>query len=136
MEKRSEVEIARIAANYWLGFLTDPQSAKFDNGDTSQTGAMAQMLFGMAKSKQQPCTKEQGEQFFHALVLKLVTDQTSSIHVDYNPDYILGKIMDDVFGKNGWNSSATFPVKTNMWINWTTGLIQVSEGYRAPTKNL
>lgn len=132
--KRSEVEIARVAANWWTNFLKDPMTATFDNGDTSRTGSMSKMMAEMGRPKQYD--PEKIEEFFHSLVLELCTNQPSTIHVDYSPDYVISSLMNKIFTDRGWNNMSSFPCKTNMWINWTTGKIQVSKGYRAADEEI
>lgn len=136
MEKRSEVEIANIVADYWLNFLIDPTTAKFDNGSDNKASAVAQMAFNIAKASQKPIEASKLEMVKNKLLVKLLNSQPSGIHVDYSPGWPLYEVLDEVLGEKGWNHSTTFPCKTNMYINWYTGHIEVSEGYRAPSKEL
>ena len=125
-------ETAVKVAKYWSGFLKDTSTSKFDNGDTSGNGAMAMMLSEMGKPKGYP--DDEVIAFESQMLANLMLDLPRYLGVDYSPDSFIANIADDKLSK--WNSMSTFPCKTNMHINWETGIVKVSQGYGAESIEL
>ena len=114
--------------NYWAGFLEDPSTSKFDNGDNSQAGFMAMMLSEMGKADGYP--EDEIAQFKIVMTAKLIAEEPRSIGIDYHTDQFLSAVADATLSK--WSDMNTFPCKTSMYI--VEDKVAVSEGYGAPTK--
>ena len=128
--KELSVRVARTAAHHFANYLRDPGGVKFDNGDTSRNGAMAMMLFEMGKKKD-GFDPDKINRFENELTVRLLSLPNIYLDVDYSPDGTISDLMNDIFGKTGWNSMNTFPVKTNLYWSESKQKLLISEGYRA-----
>jgi hypothetical protein len=126
LEKLVTVKVAK----YWTDFLRNPSTSKFDNGDTSDNGAMAMMLSEMGKPKGYP--ENEVVAFESQMRANLLLNKPRHLGVDYSPDCFIADIADDKL--SSWNSMSTFPCKTRMSINWEEGVVKVAEGYGASSK--
>ena len=119
--------LVKKVVSYWSGFLKDPSTSRFNNGDDSKNGVMSSMLSEMGKPKSYPL--DEINEFETKLTKAIELNKPSTISVDYSPDSLLGDIANSCL--SNWNNMSTFPCKTTMWINYDTGEVSVSEGYGA-----
>ena len=123
-----ELEAINKVVNYWTGFIDGSRRAVFDNGDNSSKGAMYTILASMSQPSVYDKTRVVK---FRELLHKTVSEsKPSTISVDYSPDRLLDRVAEETL-ENNYNPMSTFPCKTTMWINYDTGVVSVSEGYRA-----
>lgn len=137
METKTELNIEQATldmvhsiANYWTGFLRDPNSFNFDNGDTSRNGAIALMMANLGKPKGYP--EKEIQNFEKLLIERLLAEKPTFIEVDYHAVGILGEVANATLAN--WCNRNTFPIKTDMVINWDIFEVTASQGYRAPDK--
>lgn len=120
-------KIVDLATNWWMEIIQDP---KFDNGDTSQTGALSMML---SKMLVKDTNQEQLNKFKSLLQTKiyenLAYDKDYILSVDYGPCRDLYEVAQE-----SGISENNFPCKTDMWIG--KDHLIVSYGYRAPLQVL
>ena len=112
-------------------FLRNQNMVNFDNGDDSPNGAMAAMLFKMGQ-RHNNFEESKILEFEKLLVKKCIEENILEIHIDYNPCAILGEAMDETFGKKGWASMSTFPVKTSIYIDKNNFGVFLKKGYSKP----
>ncbi len=123
-----EIEMLDAAVNYWAGFLEDTSTSRFDNGDTSEQGAMMMMMSELSKPTSHPA--EEVAAFKEQLKINILEEMPRNISVDYQPDHILGQAAESTPSK--WSSMSTFPCKTSMYLSLDDGgEISVSQGYGA-----
>ena len=127
-KKKSQYEEeANVAAGWWRDNM-GPQ-AKQDNG-VAMHSIMMSMLSGRMK-----IDEKQKEAFFNALkkvIIETLEDRgRMSLHVDYDPDYILSQAARE---SGVQPMMGLFPCKTSMWIE--KGLVSVSCGYGADSKEI
>lgn len=130
---KSIEEIAKIAATWWADKVAKP---KFDNGDNSDNGGMAQLLAALGTK---PVGIEAREKFISELKSKIEKRiywepkyervPRMVLSVDYGPDKDLYEAA-EAAGVNKMN----FPWKTTMWID--KNHVSVSYGYRTPEEIL
>ncbi|MGI4762521.1 MAG: hypothetical protein ACRYF0_17550 [Janthinobacterium lividum] len=142
--------LAKQAAAWWRNQLEDPGYAgKFNNGDRSQAGEMAQIMASMA-ALQSPSPKSPALDLFEQLLTdalwsRMERDPIPSepecaspandivLSVDYGPEGELRKAASSA-------SVSGFPWKTTMWVNWDADpakcYIEVRRGYGAENQRL
>jgi hypothetical protein len=128
--RQATLDMVHSISKYWTGFLRNPDSFNFDNGDTSRNGGIAMMLANISKPKSYP--KEEIQNFENLLIEKLLVKRPQFIDVDYHVGGILGEVANATL--TTWCNTNTFPVKTNMVINWDILEVTVSQGYTNPDK--
>lgn len=133
---RNKATAHEAAAAWWANVLTDP---KMDNGDQSETGAVATAA-ALLKQKKASSSSNISEDQLEVFELELARQLTAMIppdnhhyihlDVDYGPDSLLA----DCASTAGIHTArlGTWPLKTNMWI-WLRR-VEVSYGYRAPIR--
>lgn len=124
-------ELIERASFLWRTMLAD---GKFDNGDDSNSGALGQILHGMAK---ETITKEQLDNFEKNLSRKIKEKLEKdlkeygrtfyiSLCTDYHPDTILSESAEEA-----GISERNFPVKSNLYLKTESNTISVRYGYSA-----
>ena len=142
--------LAAQAAAWWRTTIAAPgYLSKFDNGDRSEAGELAQVLasFGALKSPQ-PAV-EAFDRFelllTEAVLARLLLDPSPRrpeytgparycvLSVDYGPEGLLAQAAQQA-------DVAGFPWKTTMWVNWDADpakcYLEVRAGYGRPTQRL
>lgn len=113
------------AAQWWATVIQNP---KFDNGDSSNTGFMANMLATIASERTDPqgdSVKAFETAVEEALIKANEDGQLRYVGCDYHPDRLLAECA----AKAGVDEMR-FPWKTHMYFH--DDKIEVSYGYRAP----
>lgn len=129
--------LASQAAAWWREKTEGPgYLSKFDNGDRSEAGELAQLLASMTalKSPQAPASSfDRFELLLQAAVLaRLLREPEPAepgelvLDVDYGPCRLLGDAA--------WQAGvAGFPWKTTMWVRWAADsaacYLEVKTGY-------
>lgn len=124
------LDMVHSITDYWTGFLRNPNSFQFDNGDTTKNGAIAMMLANIGKPKSYP--EKEIEKFEELMIKQLLINKPKFIDIDYHTCEFLSNIADATL--TTWSDMNTFPVKTDMVINWEALEVSVSQGYQAPDK--
>ena len=117
---------------YWSDFLKDPMSFQFDNGDASPNGHMVIILANMGKPKSYP--EHEIDAFIEMLYNEIAKEMPTSINIDYHVNGILKEVADRTLST--WSDMNSFPVKTNMTIDYKNQVVTVSQGYNVPTRIL
>jgi len=127
-------ELAERAAKFWAGYLREPEAMSFNNGDMGRNGPIAQMLFDMGKKKH----PDEKIDLFEKLLTEYLLDETKRqfymLSVDYHPDDILSECLGASLVK--WNSTAIFPCKTAMYIDWENDKLFIKEGSGAERREI
>jgi hypothetical protein len=127
-KKEMNQEMANAAAKWWADKLRN--GCHFDNGDSSETGAVS-MLLGLmlADTLAEKRTPEQVDAFEVALAQSIaqldVWQECMGFGVDYHPD----RILSDAANAAGIVVDGALPWKTHM--NFMDGKATVREGYGA-----
>ena len=124
----SEIDkIIDLATNWGVDVIQNP---KFDNGDTSQTGAISMII---SKMLVKDTNQEQLDKFKQIIQNKiyenLAYDRDYILSVDYGPCRDLYEAAQE-----SGISENNFPCKTTMWIG--KDHLIVSYGYRSPLETL
>jgi len=121
-------ETAQKAAKWWADQLRG--TARLDNGDHSQQGAMTAILASICQeAEKEHQTPEQIDAFEKELAQDIVgyNDEYFTISVDYHPDHILILAAE---GAGITLGMTTLPWKTHMIFD--KGTIKVACGYGTP----
>lgn len=126
----SKTEAITKAVAWWSNFLKHTETSRFNNGDHSFQGIMTAGLADICKPKTHPPAEIEA---FENRLTEILTEETPRYTgVDYDPEGALGVAASETLSKV-WQ---VFPCKTQMWLDYTTGKVTVSEGYRAPVKEI
>lgn len=136
--------LASQAAAWWRQTIEGPgYLSKFDNGDRSKAGELAQVMASMAALRTprlEPSRFEHFEQLLQELVFtRLWREQVPAtpyslvLRVDYGPEDVLREVAQEA-GVTG------FPWKTTMWVCWAADpancYVEVRAGYGRETQRL
>lgn len=123
-------DMAKAAAEWWATKIGS-RGAHHDNGDKSDAGFIAGLLADMLNK---PADNQAVSRFEEILAYKLQYTRPyvySHFGCDYGPDRILA----DAATEAGVPLS-NFPWKTRMCIDPDRGIIEISNGYRAPLETI
>ena len=132
MNKTKKLAIATTIANKVTSYLRDVSLAKFDNGDYSSNGIMAQKLLKMNRVKVN-FDADKCDEFEKILTNKIMNEIygiIDGLYIDYHPDSNITETMNQVFGED-WNSTSVFPWKTIIRYDQTKDKVFIKEGYGA-----
>ena len=127
-EKEVIREICETAADWWAEKIGG-MGSNHDNGDRSGASGLAEIFANMMN---QPVSNEKALEFKDILAGKLMKRYEDGyphtcMMCDYGPDLILVEAA-----KEADISSANFPWKTAMRVEYEKGEVLVSDGYQAP----
>ena len=120
-------EMAKAAAKWWRQQLESP---KFDNGDQSNGGGLVLMMAIMNAAHNEP-EDAQLDKFEQVLFQHIMSKTPRYLDVDYGPGMILGEAADA-----SGVSTARFPWKTVMWLDYENNTLNARCGYGAPTVSI
>lgn len=123
-------KISRIASTWWSDVI---ENAKMDNGDTTDSGAMAMLLLKLHTPKVTPEQQKQFKQELYEKIIDTIKDYEDNnimwLDVDYGPN----KYLSEPAEKCGINL-LSFPIKTTMQV--TIHSVRVKYGYTSEYETL